>query len=202
MDHRVAILRPRFQQDDAGAADAGSAERVPAGFDAQRSARSKRYVYRLWNARHRSPLRAAQAAHVPRPLDLEAMRRAAADLCGEHDFSAFRAAGSTVRTSVRRLTRIGIEGEPGGEIRLIFEGEGFLRHMVRNLVGTLLEVGHGRRAPDSMPALLAGRDRGLAGPTAPAHGLCLEAVAYAVPAPEATATGGATARHSTEKSNA
>jgi tRNA pseudouridine38-40 synthase len=172
---------------------------VPDDFDALRCATGKRYVYRLWNGRFRSPLRARRFLHVPRALDLAAMRAASADLVGEHDFSAFRAAGSDVRTSVRRLDRIAIAGEPGGEIELVFEGGGFLRHMVRNLVGTLLEVGHGRRPPDSMPALLATLDRDQAGPTAPAHGLCLERVDLA---PAGLATAVATARHSTEKPGA
>ena len=153
-------------------------DEVGADFDAQRSARRKRYVYRVWNARVRSPLRADRFLHVPQPLDVEAMRRAAADLLGEHDFSAFRAAGSDVRTSVREILVFEIEGGPGGEIAFVVEGRGFLRYMVRNLVGTLLEVGTGRRPADGMPALLSSGDRGAAGPTAAAHGLTLESVHY------------------------
>jgi tRNA pseudouridine38-40 synthase len=150
-----------------------SLARAPDGFDARRCARSKLYRYRVWNAPSRSPLRAWRSLFVPRPLDLEAMRRAGRSLVGEHDFSSFRAAGSAVQSSVRTLTRLEILGEPGGEILLEFEGDGFLRHMVRNLVGTLLEVGRGRREAASMPRLLAALDRTQAGPTAPAHGLYL-----------------------------
>jgi tRNA pseudouridine38-40 synthase len=83
--------------------------------------------------------------------------------------------------SVRTLSRVEIRGERGGDVALDFEGNGFLRHMVRNLVGTLLEVGRGRRAPESMPALLAARDRNQAGPTALAHGLTLIHVRYDFP---------------------
>lgn len=143
------------------------------GFDPRRAARGKLYRYRVWNGRWRSPLRAAAWHHVPRPLDLAAMERAARDLRGRHDFASFRAAGSSVRTSVRSLRRLDLAGHAGDELELWFEGDGFLRHMVRNLVGTLLQVGLGRRPADGMPGLLAARDRSRAGPTAPARGLCL-----------------------------
>jgi tRNA pseudouridine38-40 synthase len=114
-------------------------------------------------------------------LDLAAMREAARHLVGTHDFASLQAAGSSVRTSVRTLLRVEVEGTPGGEIHFVLEGNGFLRHMVRNAVGTLLEVGAGRRPPDGLPALLAARDRRLAGATAPARGLTLERVDYDAP---------------------
>ena len=81
-------------------------------------------------------------------------------------------------TTVRRLSRLDVLGDPGGEIAIIAEGSGFLRHMVRNLAGTLIEVGLGKRQADSMPALLASKNRSRAGPTAPAEGLTLEEVYY------------------------
>ncbi len=81
-------------------------------------------------------------------------------------------------TTTRELLAAELEGEAGAELRLEFEGTGFLRHMVRNLVGTLLEVAQGRRTPESLSELLAARDRRLAGPTAPAHGLTLLRVCY------------------------
>jgi tRNA pseudouridine38-40 synthase len=112
------------------------------------------------------------------PLDLAAMRRAAAVLVGTHDFASFRAAGGAGRTTVRTLTRVDWTGESGDELRLEVEGTGFLRHMVRNLAGTLLEVGRGRRAPASLETLLAARDRRQAGPTAEARGLTLVRVDY------------------------
>jgi tRNA pseudouridine38-40 synthase len=150
---------------------------VADSFHARRDARSKLYVYRIWASPVRSPLRERTALWVPVPLDLPAMQRAAAALVGTHDFASFQAAGSEARTTVRTLTRAALEPE-GALVRCGFEGPGFLRHMVRNLVGTLLEVGRGRRAADSMAALLAARDRTCAGPTAPPHGLTLVRVCH------------------------
>lgn len=155
-----------------------SVDVAPALFHARRDATMKRYRYRVWNGEHASPLRRRRAAWFRRALDLDPMRRAARDLAGEHDFASFQAAGSTVRTTVRTLSKVEVRGETRGEISLTFDGSGFLRHMVRNLVGTLLEVGSGRRTSDSMPGLLAARDRRLAGPTAPAAGLSLICVDY------------------------
>jgi len=149
------------------------AREVPTGWHATDAARAKLYRYRIWNGAVRSPLRAARFAFIPEPLDLEAMRAAAPAFVGTHDFSALRAAGSSARTSVRTLRSIALTGVTGGEIALDVHGEGFLRHMVRNLAGTLVEVGRGRFAPADAARILASRDRGQAGPTAPAHGLTL-----------------------------
>jgi tRNA pseudouridine38-40 synthase len=156
-------------------------EPAPDGFDARRDARSKLYRYAIWNAPTRSPLRLRTHWNVRTPLDLDAMRAAAAHLVGERDFAALRASGGGAKTSVRTLSRVEIAGEPGGAVRLEFEGTGFLRHMVRNAVGTLVDVGRGRRPPASVAALLAGGDRRAAGPTAPAHGLSLVWVDYGKP---------------------
>jgi tRNA pseudouridine38-40 synthase len=151
---------------------------APAGFHARRDARAKHYRYRIWNAPARSPLRERTHWNVRTPLDLVAMRAAAAELVGTRDFAALRASGGSAKTSVRALARLEIAGEAGGEIALDFEGSGFLRHMVRNAVGTLVEVGRGRRSPASLAAVLAGGDRRAAGPTAPAHALTLVEVRY------------------------
>lgn len=156
-------------------------ERVADDFDARRHARSKHYRYRIWNDSVRSPLRARRSWWVRTPLDVEAMQKAARHVVGEHDFAAFQAAGSSVRTTVRRLDRVEVVGRAPGEIVLDFEGPGFLRYMVRNLVGTLAEVGRGRRPPEDMARVLASRDRACAGVTAPARGLTLVAVRYADP---------------------
>jgi tRNA pseudouridine38-40 synthase len=153
-------------------------ELAPEGFHAGRDALSKLYRYRIWNGRSRSPLRARRCLYLQRPLDLAAMGRAARDLAGRHDFAAFQAAGSEVTTSERTLLRLDLEGAPGALVDLHFEGTGFLRHMVRILAGTLIQVGSGRRDPEGMPALLASRDRSRAGPTAPAHALTLVRVTY------------------------
>jgi tRNA pseudouridine38-40 synthase len=154
---------------------------VPAvdGFDPRRHAKSKLYRYAIWNGRLRSPLRAGRWLHVPRELDLEAMRAAARLLLGRHDFACFQAAGSDVKETVRELYRVDVEGVSGSEIQIEVEGSGFLRHMVRNIAGTLVEVGHQRREPGSMISLLESHDRSKAGPTAQALGLTLVWVRYA-----------------------
>jgi tRNA pseudouridine38-40 synthase len=106
------------------------------------------------------------------------MAKAAEAFLGSHDFAALQAAGSDVESTVRTLERLDVEREPPGELVFWVQGDGFLRHMVRNLVGTLLEVGSGRRSIESMGELLAGGDRRWAGPTAPAAGLTLVQVFY------------------------
>lgn len=151
-------------------------DEVPAGWDALREARAKLYRYRIWNGAIRSPLRADRWSWVREPLDLEAMDRGARLLEGRHDFAAFRAAGSSVRTTTRTLSRLEVGGESGGEVWIEALGEGFLRHMVRNLAGTLIEIGRGRWPAERAEEILASRDRGQAGPTAPAQGLVLVSV--------------------------
>jgi tRNA pseudouridine38-40 synthase len=148
------------------------------GFDPRRAAKGKLYRYAVWNGAEPSPLRRRRWHHVREALELAAMRAAAAALVGRHDFASLQGAGSSATSTVRTLSRASVEGEARGEIRFELEGDGFLRHMVRNAVGTLLEVGLGRREPGSLPALLAARDRSRAGPTAPACGLTLVRVDY------------------------
>ena len=150
----------------------------PDGFDARRSARGKRYRYRIQNLETRAPLSRLVAWQVFRPLDAAAMREAARPLVGRHDFAAFQAAGCESHHAVRDLGRLEVLGERRGEIAVVAEATAFVRHMVRNIVGTLVEVGLGSRDPASIVALLAGLDRTRAGATAPAHGLCLEEVFY------------------------
>jgi tRNA pseudouridine38-40 synthase len=147
-------------------------------FDARRDARGKRYRYRIENAPTRAPLSRLQAWQVFRPLDADAMRAATAPLLGRHDFGAFRAADCESHHAVRELLRLEVQGDRGGRIEVVAEATAFLKHMVRNLVGTLVEVGLGARAPASMAGLLASRDRTLAGRTAPPQGLVLEEVFY------------------------
>ena len=153
------------------------AETAPDGFDARRWARGKRYAYAILVSPVRSPLLRGRAWEIRRPLDVEAMRRAAQALIGTHDFSALRAADCPARTTVREVRKLEIR-QDGARVDLSVEATAFLKHMVRNVVGTLVEVGHGRRDPDSLAALLEGRDRARAGPTAPPHGLVLEEVFY------------------------
>jgi tRNA pseudouridine38-40 synthase len=155
-----------------------AAERVADDFHARFSAIGKLYCYRVWNASTRSPMRSARVHWVARELDVPAMAKAAEAFLGSHDFAALQAAGSDVESTVRTLERLDVEREPPGELVFWVQGDGFLRHMVRNLVGTLLEVGSGRRSIESMGELLACGDRRRAGPTAPAAGLTLVQVFY------------------------
>jgi tRNA pseudouridine38-40 synthase len=152
-------------------------EAVADDFDPRRTARSRVYVYRIWNARWMSPFWRRYTWHVPQPLDAECMRAAAAALVGEHDFSSFQAAGCDAAHPVRRVLRSEIEHTESLIVYTI-EATAFLRHMVRNIVGTLVEVGRAERPVDDVARLLAARDRALAGPTAPACGLCLTRVSY------------------------
>lgn len=152
--------------------------RAPEAFDPRRDARSKLYRYAIWNGPRRSPLRAARSLRVERPLDRAAMREAASQLRGTHDFRSFQAARSDPGSGLRTLSRLDLVELAPGELCLYVEGDAFLRHMVRILTGTLLEVGRGRRAASGLPALLAARDRRAAGPTAPAHGLTLVRIRY------------------------
>lgn len=137
---------------------------------------SRWYRYTLYNHPVRSPLHRRTALHVARELDVEAMQTAAAFLVGEHDFATFgRPPQGNI--SVRRMLRADWSGEPPW-LYFDVEANAFLYRMVRSLVGTLLEVGTGRRTIDSFHAILAACDRSLAGPSAPPHGLCLVEVRY------------------------
>lgn len=151
--------------------------RMPDGFHARKHAASKLYRYRLIRAPVLSPLDAPFAVRVGRRLDLTAMHGATEALVGEHDFSAFALAGGAHRQPRRRILTAAWR-EEGDELRFEIEGTGFLRGMVRALVGTLLEVGRRRRPTEDLGRLLQGAARGEAGPTAPARGLTLERVRY------------------------
>lgn len=164
-----------------------AAAAMPPGFHARRHAVGKEYVYRLSRAPVLSPLDAPFMAAAAERLDVERMARAAAALPGRHDFSAFALAGGSHGQPFRRIfsARWEERREEEGADELAFRivGEGFLRGMVRALVGTLVEVGTGRRSPESFADLLAGRPRSAAGPTAPAHGLVLQKVFYLLDRP-------------------
>jgi tRNA pseudouridine38-40 synthase len=154
------------------------AEEVPAGFDPRRWSHGKRYRYRVSNRPSRSPLRRFTHWEVFAPLDVEAMRRGAAHLLGRHDFSAFRASDCQAAHAVREVRRVDVQGASGDELSVTVEGTAFLKHMVRNLVGTLVDVGKGRHPDTWVAEVLASRNRKRAGPTAPPQGLVLEEVFY------------------------
>ena len=151
---------------------------VDDGFDPRRAARSRVYEYRIWNDPAASPFWRRWAWHVPLPLDAAAMAAEVGVLVGEHDFAAFRAADAEpVRSTVRRV----LESHLAVDRPLLvyrIEATAFLKHMVRNVVGTLIDVGRGERQAGALAAVLAGGDRTRAGATAPAHGLVLVNVRY------------------------
>lgn len=156
---------------------------VPGDFHARFSAVGKIYDYQLINAPFASPFWRRYVWHIIPPLDLDAMIEASAALIGEHDFQSFQGAGSEVHTTVRTLRRLDISRADGGLIPpglvvMQVEGDGFLRHMVRNIAGTLVEIGLGRWPASAMAGILASRDRTRAGATAPAAGLVLREVLY------------------------
>lgn len=157
-----------------------AAEQVDATFHARFSARTKTYEYRIVNAPIVSAFLYRYAWHVPHPLDVEAMRTAAAPLVGRHDFAAFQGAGSSVTATERTILDLAWHEGRGFDQPLIVEvtGDGFLRHMVRNIVGTLVEVGSGRWESARLASVLASRTRNQAGPTAPPQGLFLTRVQY------------------------
>ncbi len=150
---------------------------APDGFHARYSASSKTYAYRLDRQPVTLPFRSRFTFHYPHPLDAQALDDAARRFEGEHDFRALRASSCGARTTTRRIFSSVFRHEND---ELVYEvtATGFLHHMVRNIVGTLLEVGRGKRVPASLDALLEGGDRTLAGPTAPAKGLHLVRVDY------------------------
>jgi tRNA pseudouridine38-40 synthase len=150
---------------------------APADFHARFSALGKVYAYRILNRPVRAPLRLRYAWHIPQALDVPAMAVAGTYLQGTHHFDSFRATGSEVKTTERTVTELTVTREQD-EIVISCIGNGFLRHMVRNIVGTLVEVGRGARLPADIKRILDGRDRRLAGPTAPPQGLYLVRVLY------------------------
>jgi tRNA pseudouridine38-40 synthase len=161
-----------------------AAAEVPAAFDSRRSAVDKTYRYYLHRSCVPSALGRRTSWRLEHPLDLAAMRAGACQLVGVHDFNAFRSAGCDAPHAVREIHELTLT-ERGEYLEIAVRGNAFLRNMVRILVGTLVEIGGGRRAPDSVPALLAAGDRTLAGATAPARGLFLAQVRYDTPVLEA-----------------
>lgn len=156
-------------------------------FHARYSAVAKAYEYRLIYAEVGLPTERLYNLRLARPLDRQVVDRCLEMLVGRHDFSSFEAAGSRDpqadqgRGAVRRIFRADYrlaEGEELTRAKFVFIGDGFLRHMVRNLVGTLIMVGRGKRTVGEFAAIMAARDRSQAGPTAPAHGLFLRQVYY------------------------
>lgn len=153
-----------------------SCKEVSPRFHARLNAKSKTYCYRIWNSEAPCVFERRFVTVLPDALDLKAMEQAASHLIGEHDFSAFCAAKSKKKSTVRRVDQISIQRR-GNELQLSFTGNGFLYNMVRIMTGTLVEVGLGLRSPDSIPQLF-GASRAEAGKLMSAQGLCLMEVTY------------------------
>jgi tRNA pseudouridine38-40 synthase len=147
-------------------------------FDARFSAHQKLYRYSIWTAESRSPLRDRYVWHLRRKLAVDEMQRAADALVGKHDFAAFRAADCERKTTVRTVARLAIARPENELVTVEVEADAFLKNMVRIIVGTLVEVGYGKRGADDVQRILDGRDRRAAGVTAPAQGLVLVHVDY------------------------
>ncbi len=160
--------------EDIGVVEASWAE---PDFNPRMDAVGKHYRYTIHNHPSRPVLRRCFRWHLTRELDLAAMRTAARTLLGEHDFSALRGSGCSAKSPVRTIDRIGWRRDGDALILDVF-GRAFLKHMVRNIAGTCVEIGRGRWPAEKMTEILESRDRTQAGPTAPAAGLCLERVFF------------------------
>jgi tRNA pseudouridine38-40 synthase len=155
-----------------------SADIVPSSFHARFDAKAKSYRYRLWNAEVLNPFERAYVWHVTTPLDVAVMTDAARLFEGRHDFAAFQAVGGAPGPTDRLITQSTLSASGEGLVTYDVTGDGFLRHMVRAIVGTLVEVGRGRQRPEWIRDVIASRDRARAGRTAPANGLFLVRVDY------------------------
>jgi tRNA pseudouridine38-40 synthase len=147
-------------------------------FNARGSARSKVYEYRILNREIRSVFHREYAWHIPQRLKLGEMKKAGQILIGEHDFSSFRSVGTPTKTAIRKVFRLEWKRNKEGLLLLEIEATGFLKQMVRAIVGTLVEVGKGKIGLKEFREILDSRERSLAGPTAPARGLFLKEVRY------------------------
>lgn len=155
-----------------------AAQEVAPEFHARYAALAKIYEYRLLNRPVRSPVHRAYCWWLPMFLDEAAIKQAIAALIGEHDFSAFQTSGSIIKNPVRRVWAASWEQAAAGWHRFQITANGFLRGMVRSLVGTLVDIGRGKRRPEDLALILASQDRSQAGPRAPAQGLYLVQVIY------------------------
>jgi tRNA pseudouridine38-40 synthase len=153
-------------------------EEVEENFHARKNPKSKVYEYRILNREVRSPFHRVYAWHIPQRLNFKEMERAARMLIGEHDFSCFRSVGTPTKTTVRKIFRAEWKRNREGFLLFEIEGNGFLKQMVRAIVGTLVEVGKGRVSVEGFREILELKDRSKAGPTAPARGLFLKEVKY------------------------
>jgi tRNA pseudouridine38-40 synthase len=151
---------------------------VVKGFHARYDVKSKIYLYQIFNDMYPSALYRNYSWFVNSPLDVDLIREAARQLIGTHDFSSFCAANSDAVNHIRKIMDVSVRQEEGGMIKFFIEADGFLRHMVRNIVGTLVDVGKGRLSPSGFLDIMKAKDRNMAGVTAPPQGLFLIEVKY------------------------
>jgi tRNA pseudouridine38-40 synthase len=155
-----------------------AAYKVDGSFNVRRDALSREYCYYILNSLTRSPIREAYSYLVTSPLDIEAMNRACQALIGEHDFTSFASCdGASIRSTVRCVFRAEVQRD-GELVTFHMAANSFLPHQVRNTVGTLIRVGLGKMSVDEFDSIIQARKRGMAGPTAPARGLCLTRINY------------------------
>ncbi|MGD2125048.1 MAG: tRNA pseudouridine(38-40) synthase TruA [Desulfobacteraceae bacterium] len=154
------------------------AEYVPLDFHARYSAKSKTYEYRILNRKEPDLFLRLYTWHVPMKLDTEEMEKCISALRGKHDFSSFKSTGSGNTNPVREMMRAELHVPEEGVLRFVFEADGFLRHMVRNIVGTVVDAGRGRMDFGEFMELFKAKDRQMAGLKAPPHGLFLTMVQY------------------------
>jgi tRNA pseudouridine38-40 synthase len=200
IDHDIScedLLRALNARLKSGEIRIRSVDEAPLGWSARASAKSKTYRYAIWNGSQPSPFFRHVVWHVPHRLDVARMQRAIAFVIGEHDFAAFQGRGTDVITTTRTVLAATIDemnmhtdqplalspldGAPDGGgrlLRLEITGTGFLRHMVRTITGTLVDIGRGNMEVDEMRDLLESRDRSRTGQTAPPNGLMLWRVDY------------------------
>jgi tRNA pseudouridine38-40 synthase len=153
-------------------------EEVDEDFNARGSAKSKIYEYRILNREIRSIFHREYAWHIPQRLNLREMKEATRILIGEHDFSSFRSVGTPTKTAVRKVFKAEWKRNKEGFLQFEIEATGFLKQMVRAIVGTLVEVGKSKITVEEFREILESKDRKNGGPTAPAHGLLLQEVKY------------------------
>lgn len=151
---------------------------IDGSFHARYHAKSKIYLYQIFNHSIRSALARFYAWFVREPLDFDSMKEAALLLTGKHDFSSFCASGCRIKNHIRTVNKIDLEDDKYGMLRIYVEADGFLKYMVRNMVGMLVDVGRGRRNPSEITSVIDAKDRKKAAITAPPHGLFLKEVKY------------------------
>jgi len=152
-------------------------QEVDEKFHSRYNAKAKKYLYRIWNGKYHNPFLGKYSYHISQEINVDLMRKAGNHLVGEHDFTSFTTLKSKKKSKVKKIYSIDID-KRDNMIEIMFYGNSFLYNMVRIITGTLIEVGLEKIEPDTVPDILKGMDRSLAGPTVPPNGLVLYDVEY------------------------